>query len=360
MNKQIFKKLLIAVLLVGMLGAMAACSNAPAKAGDEPEASTVAPDVSNEPSETPAASEEAVVVEQPEGYPSKTIEFIVPAPAGAALDLYTRSLNEQLDLGTPLQITNMAGGSQTIGMMELATRKGDGYSLGIVAFAGGIIQPQLVDVTYDLDSFRPVAITSGPNSYTICVSADSDVTDYASFEEMLSGEETVYWTSANAGSPPHLAGLYYLQAMGITNCEYVSYTGSAEATTALLSGDVSFLVIDDSTVATREADGQVTGILTLSDERSPILPDVPSAAENGVDNMGVFDAFSWAVMPADTPDEIYNWVKQQIDTAVTSDAYQEFLANNNFVEMRTYSEEELKDMISKASAAISEVIGLLD
>ena len=254
----------------------------------------------------------------------------------------------------------MAGGSQTIGMMELATRKGDGYSLGIVAFAGGVIQPQLVDVTYDSDSFRPVAITSGPNSYTICVSADSDVTDYASFEEMLSGEDTVYWTSANAGSPPHLAGLYYLQAIGVTNCEYVSYTGSAEATTALLSGDVSFLVIDDSTVATREADGQVTGILTLSDEPSPILPDVPSAAENGVSDMGVFDAFSWVVMPADTPDEIYNWVKQQIDTAVTSDAYQEFLANNNFVEMQTYSEEELNDMISKASAAISEVIGLLD
>lgn len=293
---------------------------------------------------------------QPEGYPAETIEFIVPAAAGASLDLYVRSMNEVLDLGTPLQITNMDGGSQTIGMMEMGNRDGDGYSIGIVAFAGGIIQPQLVDVTYSMDDFRPVAVASGPNSYSIC---GTDVSNYEEFDALLASGETVYWTAPNSGSPAHLAGLYYLQEKGVTNCEFISYNGAAEALTALLGGDVAFYITDDSVVATQEAEGQVSGILTLSDGRSAMLPDVPSADEYGVDGMGVFDAFSWIMVPSDTPDDVYNWIKQQVDEAVTSDLYQEFLANSNFIEMRVYSEEELNGMISDATTAVAEVIALL-
>ena len=339
--------LALAILLM-LTAAGCGTSNAPAQSSSAA-GSTSAVTASEAP-----APEDA----QPEGYPAKTIEFIVPAAAGASLDLYTRAINEALDLGTPLQITNMAGGSQTIGLMELGTRKADGYSMGITAFAGMVIQPQLVDVTYNIDSFRPVAMSSGPNSYTVCVKSGA-VTDYDSFENKISQGETVYWTSPNAGSPAHLAGLYYLKEKGIEHCEYVSYNGAAEALTALLSGDVSFLITDDSVVAAREADGQVTGIITLSDARSAILPEVICAEEKGVTGMGVFDAFSWIIMPAGTPDDIYNWVKGRIDSAVTSPSYQEFLKNSNFVEMKGYTEQELKDMISESYQAISEVVDML-
>ena len=298
-------------------------------------------------------------VQQPEGYPSETIEFIVPAPAGANLDLITRSLNEVLDLGTALQITNMGGGSQTIGMMELAVRDGDGYSMGIVAFAGGVIQPQIVDVTYDFDSFRNVALTNGPDSYSICVSADSDVNSYDAFEEMLSGGNTIYWTSPNAGSPAHLAGLAYLKELGVTSCEYVSYTGTAEAMTALLSGDVSFLVTDDSVIATRQDEGQVTAILTLSDDRNPLL-DVPCAEEIGINGMGAFDGFGWIVVPSNTPDEIFNWIKKQIDAAVASDEYQKFLENNKNVNTQTYTEQEIDEMLSETRAALGDALSLIE
>ena len=272
---------------------------------------------------------------------------------------YTRAFNEALDLGTPLQITNMAGGSQTIGMMELAGRKGNGYSMGIVAFAGGIIQPQLVDVTYNLDSFRPVAMTSGPNCYSICTAAGSDIQDYDTLLDKMKSGEKIYWTAPNAGSPAHLAGLYLLKELGITNCEFVSYNGAAESLTALLSGDVTFLITDDSVVAAREADKQVKGIVTLSDGRSELLPDVIGIDEKGITGMGAFDGISWVVVPADTPDDLYNWIKQQIDKAVTSDEYQNFLTQNHYLEMQTYTEQELKDMIKNAYDTISKVIELL-
>lgn len=313
-------------------------------------------------STTPAPVESTGPVEPaglPEGYPSKNIEIIVPAAAGAALDLYTRAMNEVLDLGATLQITNMAGGSQTIGMMELANRAADGYSMGIVAFAGGIIQPQLTSVTYGVDSFRPVAITSGPNSYSVCVRCGGAVTDWDSFLELISSGETVHWTAPNAGSPAHLAGLYFLKELGIENCEFVSYNGAAEALTAMLSGDVAFYITDDSVVRTREEEKQVTGIITLSDVRSAVLPDVICAKEKGIDGMGVFDAFSWVVLPKDTPDAVYDYIKEKIDAAVTSDQYQQFLRDNNFVEMQVYTEEELNEKIHSAYDAVSEVIGML-
>lgn len=312
-------------------------------------------------SAAPAPAESAAVEKAslPEGYPSKNIEIIVPAAAGAALDLYTRAMNEVLDLGTTLQITNMAGGSQTIGMMELANRAADGYSMGIVAFAGGVIQPQLTSVTYDVDSFRPVAITSGPNSYSVCVKSGGEVTDWDSFLEFIKFGETVHWTAPNAGSPAHLAGLYFLKELGIENCEFVSYNGAAEALTAMLSGDVDFYVTDDSVVRTREDEKQVTGIITLSDTRSAVLPDLICAKEKNIDGMSVFDAFSWIVVPKDTPDAVYDYIKERVDAAVTSDEYQKFLKDSNFAEMQLYTEEELSEKIHGAYDAVSEVIGML-
>lgn len=307
----------------------------------------------------PPGTAVAEEVKRPDGYPAKTIEFIVPAGAGAVLDLYTRAFNAELDLGKPLAIRNIAGGSQTIGLMELAGKRADGHSIGICAFAGIVIQPLLVNVTYDMDSFRPVALTSGPNQYTVCARTGSDITDYESLIEAIKTRKVMHWTSHNAGSPAHLAGLYYLKTLDANNCEYVSYNGTAEALTALISGDVDFLITDDSIVATREADGQVAGLLTLSDRRSTFLAHVPAVEEFGVKGMGAFDAFSWVVVPAKTPDNIYAYIKQEIDKAVTSASYQEFLKKNNIVEMRVYSEQEMKDMIASAREAISAVIELL-
>ena len=298
-------------------------------------------------------------VKRPDGYPAKTIEWIVPAGAGAVLDLYTRGINAELDLGKPLAIRNIAGGSQTIGLMELAGKRPDGLSIGIAAFAGIVIQPLLVDVTYDLDSFRPVALSSGPNQYSVCVRAGSDIDGYEKLLEAIKNRNVVHWTSHNAGSPAHLAGLYYLKTLDAKNCEYVSYNGTAEALTALISGDVDFLVTDDSIVATREKDKQVVALITLSDRRSEVLPHIPAVEEFGVKGMGAFDAFSWVVVPAKTPDNIYNYIKQEVDKAVTSESYQDFLKKNNIVEMKKYSEQEMKDMIAASRKTISAVIELL-
>lgn len=344
MKKELMKQAVAMGLIIGMVMSVTACG-------------TDSIEISTSPAEE--RKTESGEVSQPNGYPSKTVELIVPANAGASLDLYARAFNEALDLGTPLQITNMAGGSQTIGMMELANRKGDGYSIGIVAYAGGVIQPQLVDVTYDLNSFRPVSMTSGPNCYSVCTDADSEIQDYDALIKKINSGETVYWTAPNAGSPAHLAGLYMLKELGITNCEFVSYNGAAEALTALLSHDVTFFVTDDSVVASRESDNQVKGIVTLSDGRSELLPEVISIDEKGITGMSAFDGISWVVVPADTPDDIYNWIKQQIDSAVASDKYQSFLTQNNYLEMQIYTEQELKDMIQHSYDTISRVIELL-
>ena len=293
------------------------------------------------------------------GYPSKTIEMIVPAAAGAALDLYTRALNDNLDLGGTMIITNMPGGSQTIGMMELANRKSDGYSLGIVACAGGIIQPQLIPLTYDIDSFRPVAVTSGPNAYSICVGIDSPIEDYDDFVEYISSGETIYWTAPNSGAPAHLAGLYFLSELGIDNCEFVPYNGSAEAFAALLSGDVTFFINDDNAVAVRMAESQAKGIITLSDDRSPCLPNTICAGEIGIDGMGAFEGYSWIVVPADMPDALYGYIKERIDAAVTSEGYTQFLINSDFEPVKAYTEEELDTMIRASYDAVAEVLSTM-
>lgn len=294
------------------------------------------------------------------GYPNKTVEFIVPAAAGASLDLYTRALNEVLDLGTPMKISNMAGASQTIGMMELAARPADGYSMGIVAFAGGVIQPQLNQLTYDNTSFRPIATLSGPNKYAICAKADSEIKDYDSFVAAISSGSVIHWTAPNSGSPAHLAGLYYLNTIENANCEFVAYNGSANAMSALLAGDIDFYVTDDSEVATRLENAQVSSIVVLSEGRSASIPDTPSIDEMGIPGMGVFDGFSWVQVPKGTPDAIYNYIKERIDAAATSDSYNQFLDSIKSPRQKTYTEAELTNMINGSYQAIGETLTLIN
>lgn len=111
-------KLLVAILSFALIcGLLGACGTTP-PAPTEPADATDAPAV-----ETDGGTGEAA---QPEGYPEQTITWIVPAAAGAAIDLPTRALIEQLDLGDGAKVVveNIDGASQTIGTAEpkIATR----------------------------------------------------------------------------------------------------------------------------------------------------------------------------------------------------------------------------------------------
>lgn len=293
-----------------------------------------------------ATSEQVTFIpgEKPANYPTRSIELIVPAAAGAAIDVPARAFLEYLDLGQPVVILNRAGASQTIGTAEAAAKKPDGYSMVVGANGNFMIQPHLLQLSYKTDNFRHLAMLTAPISQVLVVLPSSPYKTFTDLEKALKGGKSISYSSANPGSVGHLAAILLLEKIGGKNTKFVPFNGSPEGIAALLGGHIDFYVIDSSEVVPRMKNGQFLPLLNLADEREVTLPEVPAAPEFGYTGM-IFQGYKWLAIPKDTPEQIVQYIKKQIDTALLTDGYQAFLKKLTGVGVRLYSEEEMNSIV---------------
>ena len=337
--------LALAILLM-LTAAGCGTSNAPAQSSSAAGSTSAAPA-----SEAPAPEDA-----QPEGYPAKTIDWLVPVNAGAAVDLHVRALDNAVSLGGNTSVTNMAGANQTLGITEAYHRPADGYTIVSSAFAGLVIQPNTIETEYSQADFRHIAALNEPAVNCIVAAPGSDVDTWDALKAKLDSGETVYFTAANAGAVGHLAFLSIMDQLGINNAEFVSYNGTAETATAVMGGHVDVAVLDIGVATNYIKDGTLTNVLTLSDERSPLLPDSVCAGEEGITGMDNFAGFLWIAVAKDTPEEIVSWLKTQINETLAGEEYQTFLATQNETMDHIYTEEELTARLKEASDMYANII----
>ncbi len=296
---------------------------------------------------------------KPDNYPTKTIEFIVPAAAGAAIDVPARALLEVLDLGKPVVIVNRAGASQTVGTAEAAIKKPDGYTMVLGANGNFMIQPHLLDLTYKTTDFRHISMLTAPIEMVIVVTPSSRFKTFKDLEAALKSGTALSYSTANPGSVGHLAGISMFQQMG-ANPKNIPFNGSPEGIAALLGGHIDFYIIDSSEVVPRVQNGQFAPLVTMSEERALMLPDVPALKEYGYKDL-IFMGFKWIAVHKDTPDDIVQYLKRQIDTAIQSEQYQAFLKKITGVGVRVYTEAEITDVVMKnldESGKLLEALGM--
>lgn len=353
MRKKIWKRLAAALLLIGIVTSLAACS--PSTPAETPTPSPTPPVSGGQPTPNAGSTEEPTV-SQPEGYPKKTISWIVPAAAGATIDLPTRALTDILDLGGTIVVENIAGASQTLGAAEAANRGGDGYTLLTGANAWGLIQPSMNKVAYSVDDFRHLCFISGFVHDVLVVPADSSiqtVEDWIAY--ITSGDRFTYGIPATGGHG-HLALTTALNQLGGSTGACTPYANAGENIAALLGGMVEFGVLDSTDAAPRVEAGELRAIAILSDEQSDLLPDVPAITDYGVTDIGGFKGLLWVAVHKDTPDEIVEWIKLKLDEAINSDEYQQYLADSGRGTLPGYTEEEVTAYLADAAAAYKEVL----
>lgn len=349
MKKKMMALWLAAVMTFGIVGcgSTEAVEEAPKEAASE---ETVQEETAQEETDEAAESEEAA---QPDGYPSKTISWIVPAPAGAGLDLPARALIDSLDLGGNVIVENIAGASNTIGTLEAASREADGYTILSVNSSGILTQPLLTDTGYTKDDFRPLAMQAPPTPYVVIVRPDSPVETPEDWLELLKSDAGFSYTVPNAGSAAHLGMITLLRNLG---CEekatFVPYTGTAEVTAAVLNGELDFGVVNvvDNVLPQEEA-GTLRAIVVLNNEPAANAPQWPIISDYGVEGMDKYFGVQVIAVKKDTPEDIVAYLKQQINEALISEEYVNFLDNNNLGELRYYSEEEIQGIIDSAVEA---------
>jgi tripartite-type tricarboxylate transporter receptor subunit TctC len=179
-------------------------------------------------------------------------------------------------------------------------------------------------------------VASIPN--VIAVNGNLDVTDLQGLIAAAKAKPgAISYSSCGNGTLCHLSGELFKSLAGI-DLLHVPYKGSAPAVTALLGGEVDVAVDTLTILAPQIQGGKVRGLALTSAQRSPLLPDVPTAAEAGLPGLETSGWFG-IVLPAKTPPAIVERLNQEIGTIAKSEQTAERFGQNGITVEYTTPEE---------------------
>lgn len=257
-------------------------------------------------------------------FPSKAITLVVPFPAGGALDAVARPMAEGMRkvLGQPVVVENTPGAGGTVGTGNVARATADGYTilLGSVAthaIAAGIY-PKL---SYDpIASFSPITqLTRGPLVLAVSPKfAAGSVSELVAAAKARPG--TINYASTGNGTALHVAGELFKSAAGI-DVQHVPYRGGGQAMTALMAGEVAYVIGNTQLVRPLIAGGKIKGLAVTGEQRLAALPDLPTFAQAGTPGVDVVTWFG-LFAPAGTPPEIVQQLNKAAVAALKDESVQ--------------------------------------
>jgi tripartite-type tricarboxylate transporter receptor subunit TctC len=225
-------------------------------------------------------------------------------------------------LGQQIIVENVGGAGGTLGARRVAQAEPDGYTL-LVHHIGMATSATLYrDLPYDpRTAFAPVGlITEVP--MTLVARPDFPPANLGELIDYVKeNADQVLYANAGIGAASQLCGMLFMQAIE-TQVTTVPYKGTAPAMTDLMGGQVDFMC-DQTTNTTNPIEaGSVKAYAVFTEERLEALPDVPTAAEAGLDGIQI-GIWHGLYAPAGTPPEV---------VAKLSDALKTALADENVVQ----------------------------
>lgn len=257
----------------------------------------------------------SAVQAQDKPYPSKPVKIIVPYAPGGPNDIVARILAEKLQQlnGTPFIVENKAGGGSNIGAEFVAKSAPDGYTYLIAATSHAInmtlFGPE--KAKYDLlTDLTPVSmIMTGP---LVLVTQPS--TPAKNLKELVALAKSrpgqLSFASSGNGASTHLGGEMLNQAAGIKTI-HVPYRGSGPALTDVMGGQATYMLDTMLSAMPFVTSGKLKALATTGKKRSPVLPEVPTVAEQGYPGFEAV-AFIGMMAPSKTPPELVNKINADL------------------------------------------------
>lgn len=287
---------------------------------------------------------------QAQNWPEKPVTLVVNFPAGGSTDQIARAIGPRLSekLKQTFVIETKAGATGTIGATFVKRAAPDGYTLLVTSLGPLVIVPHLMKTTmpYDaLKDFDPITVAvRAPNVLVVPAnSPHKSVADVIKYLKANPGKMS--FGSAGNGSSDHLTTeLFWLQTG--TSGLHVPYKGGALAISDLLGSQLDAAFQNINAVMQHIKAGKLRTLSITSTKRSPLLPDVPTLAEAGVDSVEVY---SWqaVVAPKGLPPAVRDKINAEVVAALNDPQVKEQfvsigfeLVGNTPVQFAAYQQQE--------------------
>jgi len=261
-------------------------------------------------------------------YPSKVIKIVSPFSAGGTNDFLTRSIARSMEAAFKkgVIVENRTGANGMIGADYVAKNAGDPHILlmgnGATHGTNSTLYPK---IAYDaVKDFTPVGMVAKV-PIVLIVSADlpiKSVQDLLAYAKKNPG--TLSFGSSGLGGTGHMAGEKFKQVTGI-DILHAPYRGDAPAVTDVLGGQIPMAFISATSVLPFVNSGKMRVLAVADDKRAPMLPNVPTLAEQGV-NDGAFFTWYAIIAPANVPADIVKKLNETINNALDSQALKDSFA----------------------------------
>ena len=253
-------------------------------------------------------------------YPSKPVRLVIGFPPGGSNDIVARILAPKLGelLGAQVVVENRPGANATIGTEYVARSAPDGYTLTLASVSPLVISPFTYaklpyDTVNDFAAITTVAMT--PEAISV-----HPALPVKSLKELIalarSKPGKLDFASSGNGGLPHLT-IELLKTIAKIDVQHVPYKGAGPALTDVLGGHVPGFIIDFPVVYPHIKGGRLRGLVVTSESRNPLLPDMPTSAEQGLPKLLSVNWFA-VMAPAKTPRPIVEKLHAALVKAATS------------------------------------------
>lgn len=219
-----------------------------------------------------------------QSFPDRPVRLICPYGAGTVSDRLSRALGQQLNAawGQPVVVENVTGAGGVIGIQALAKSPPDGHAIAMIASNFAMNPAVYPRLSYDtFNDFKPVVHLTF-NHFAFVVHPSFPARTLEEFIALARAKPgTIDFASSGTGGSPHLAIelLAYLAKIKLT---HIPYKSNGQAVTDVLGGTVPMMATSVSTLLPHIRQGKLRALAVTGSKRSPLLPDVPTAAEAGV------------------------------------------------------------------------------
>ncbi len=253
-----------------------------------------------------------------QSYPDRPIRMIVPFAPGGITDVSARLIAQMMSVAMKqsIVIENRAGGGGTIGATAVARAESDGYTLLISSSATNAILPAMHEkLDYDpIKSFLPIArISSAP--YLLIVNADVPVKNARELAAYVRANPKFAF-AAPTGTPPHILAFVFKE-LTKADITVALYKGGGPAMTDLLGNQVQAIFQATTIVLPMLNDKRVRILGIAAEERSSLLPEVPTLAEQGFPLL-IADSWNGLAAPAGTSADIVRRLNHEVNEGLKS------------------------------------------